>query len=153
MCYFLNVQFQGQRVNEPNTVTYIEVKRLAIAGHLVRANSDRTIKKIFNTKPDGVRRDGRPKLRWEDGVEHVMRILEIKNWKKMQLFAVNFILLQDHCTCFGRCPHSSSGVRKTLIKSSGTGHIIVAATFFQSGQVWTADQTWPLSKKVAAAII
>jgi hypothetical protein len=30
-------------------------------------NNDRTLKKI-NTKMDGVRRVGRPKLRWEDGV-------------------------------------------------------------------------------------
>ena len=54
--------------NEPNIVTYIKVKRMAWAGHLVHTN-DRTIKKIFNTKPDGVRSAGRPKLRWEDGVD------------------------------------------------------------------------------------
>jgi hypothetical protein len=41
--------------------------------------------KIFNTKPDGVRRIGRPKLRWEDGVYQDMRILEVKNWKKVAL--------------------------------------------------------------------
>ena len=48
-------------------------------------NNDRTLKKIFNAKPDGVRRDGRLKLRWEDGVDQDMRILEIKNWKKVAL--------------------------------------------------------------------
>jgi len=32
-------------------------------------NNDRTLKKIFNTKPDDVRRVGRTKLRWEDGVD------------------------------------------------------------------------------------
>ena len=48
--------------NEPNIVTYITVKRLAWAGHLVRMNNDRTIKRIFNTKPDGARSVGRPKL-------------------------------------------------------------------------------------------
>jgi hypothetical protein len=40
--------------NEPNVVTYIKVKRLAWAGHLVPMNNDRRIKNIFNTKPDGV---------------------------------------------------------------------------------------------------
>jgi hypothetical protein len=30
---------------------------------------DRILKKIFNIKPDGVRRVGRPRLRWEDGVD------------------------------------------------------------------------------------
>jgi hypothetical protein len=70
-------------INEPNIVSYIKVKRLAWAGHLVRMNDDRTLKKIFDTKPDGVRSAGRPKLRWEDGVDQDMRILE--NWKKVNL--------------------------------------------------------------------
>jgi len=40
---------------------------------------------IFHTKPDGVRRVGRPKLRSEDGMDQDMRILEVKNWKKVAL--------------------------------------------------------------------
>ena len=40
--------------NEPNIVNYIKVKRLAWVGHLVRMGNDTTLKKIFNTKPDGV---------------------------------------------------------------------------------------------------
>jgi hypothetical protein len=48
-------------------------------------NNDRTLKIIFNTKPDGVRRAGRPKLSWEDGVDLDMSILEVKNWKKVTL--------------------------------------------------------------------
>jgi hypothetical protein len=71
--------------NEPNIVTYIEVKGLAWAGHLVHMNNDRTIKKIFNAKPDGVRSAGRLKLRWEVGVDRDIRILGVKNWKKVAL--------------------------------------------------------------------
>ena len=48
-------------------------------------NNDRTLKKIVSIKLDGVRRAGRPKLRWEDGVDQDMRILEVKNWKKVTL--------------------------------------------------------------------
>ena len=48
-------------------------------------NNDRTLKIIFNTKPDGARSVGRPKLRWEDGVDQDMRILGVKNWKKVAL--------------------------------------------------------------------
>jgi hypothetical protein len=49
-------------------------------------NNDRTLKKkIFITKLDAVRRDGRLKLRWEDGVDQDMRTLEVKNWKKVAL--------------------------------------------------------------------
>jgi hypothetical protein len=63
----------------------IKVKRLAWAGHLVLANNDRTIKKIFNTKPGGVRSVGRPKLRWEDGVDQDIRIIGVVNWMKVTL--------------------------------------------------------------------
>jgi hypothetical protein len=42
-------------------------------------------KKILNTKLGGVRRVGRPKMRWEDGVDQDMRILEVENWKKVAL--------------------------------------------------------------------
>ena len=48
-------------------------------------NSDRTLKKTFNTKPDGARSAGRPQLRWEDGVVQDMRILRFKNWEKVAL--------------------------------------------------------------------
>jgi hypothetical protein len=71
--------------NEPNIVNYIKVKRLAWAGHLVRMDNGRTVKIIFNTKPDGASSVGRPKLRWEDGVDQDMRILGVKNWKKVAL--------------------------------------------------------------------
>jgi hypothetical protein len=48
-------------------------------------NDNRTLKKKLNTKPDGVRRVGRPKMRCKDGVDQDMRILEVKNWKKVAL--------------------------------------------------------------------
>ena len=66
-------------------VNYIKVKRLAWAGHLMCMNENRTLKKIFDTKLGGVRRVGRPKMRWEDGVDQDMRMLEVKNWKKVAL--------------------------------------------------------------------
>jgi hypothetical protein len=71
--------------NEPNIVNYIKVKRIALAGHLVRMYYDRTVKKILNTKTDGARSVERPKLRWEDGVDQDVRILGVKNWKKIVL--------------------------------------------------------------------
>jgi len=51
----------------------------------VHMNNDRTIKKILNTKPDGVRSVGRSKLRWEDGVDQDIRIVGVKNWKEVVL--------------------------------------------------------------------
>jgi len=89
---FINVyKFNGYNCelyeifNEPNIVNYIKVKRLAWAGHLVCMNNDSTLKKIFNTKPDGARIVGRPKLQWEDGVDQDMKILGVKNLKKVAL--------------------------------------------------------------------
>jgi len=43
------------------------------------------LKKIFNTKLDGVRRVGRPKVRWRDSVDQDTRTLEVKNWKKVAI--------------------------------------------------------------------
>jgi hypothetical protein len=40
---------------------------------------------VYNTKPDGVRSVRRPKLGWEDGVDQDIRILGVKNWKKVTL--------------------------------------------------------------------
>ena len=47
----------------------MKVKRLAQAGQVARVNSDRILTKKFNNKPDGIISEGRPKLRWEDGVK------------------------------------------------------------------------------------
>ena len=41
--------------NEPDIGNYIKVKILAWAGHIVYMNNDRTLKEIFNTKPEGER--------------------------------------------------------------------------------------------------
>ena len=49
-------------------------------------------KKIFNTKLDGVRRVGRPKLQWEDGVDQDMRIVEVKNWERELRVFENMVL-------------------------------------------------------------
>ena len=48
-------------------------------------SNERTLKKIFNTQPDGTRSAGRPKLQWEDGVDQDTRILGVKNWKRAAL--------------------------------------------------------------------
>jgi hypothetical protein len=47
--------------------------------------NNRTLKQIFNTKPDGVGSAGRLKLQWEDGVDQDIRILGVKNWNKVTL--------------------------------------------------------------------
>jgi hypothetical protein len=48
-------------------------------------SNERTLKKIFNTKPEGRRSVGRTKLRWEDGVVQDTRVLGANSWKKAAL--------------------------------------------------------------------
>jgi hypothetical protein len=52
---------------------------------LTRLSNERTLNKIFNTKPEGTRSIGRPKLQWGDGVVQDTQLLGVKNWKKAAL--------------------------------------------------------------------
>jgi len=67
----------------------------------------------------------------------------------MQQYAVWFILLQSHYTCFGCPPHPSSGVLKTVTAASGTGHNVGTATSLQRDQV----SAWPRWREVAVPIL
>jgi hypothetical protein len=66
-------------------IGYIKVKRFEWAGHLLHTSENRTIKKIFNTKPEGTRKVGRPKLRWEECACQDIRTLGVKNWRSVAL--------------------------------------------------------------------
>jgi hypothetical protein len=57
-------------------------KRLKWAGHLVRMSDDRTVKKVFLLKPDGIRKAGRPKLRWLHCIENDLKSVGINIWRK-----------------------------------------------------------------------
>ncbi|GFT60648.1 hypothetical protein TNCV_3583701 [Trichonephila clavipes] len=59
------------------------VRYLKRAGRLSRMNEDRCCKKIFLAKPMGSRPRGRPPLRWIDCDEKDLKILKVKNWKKV----------------------------------------------------------------------
>jgi hypothetical protein len=70
--------------NEPDiTRRFITVKSLECAGHLIRASGNRTIKKVLITKPEGTRKVGRPRLRWEECVWQDVRILSVRNWRSV----------------------------------------------------------------------
>jgi hypothetical protein len=40
-----------------------------------------TTKRMFNTRPEGRRGIGRPKLRWGDSVDQDIKLLGERNWK------------------------------------------------------------------------
>jgi hypothetical protein len=42
--------------NEPDIVKCIKINRSGLAGHVIRMDNNRTVKKAFNTKPIGIRK-------------------------------------------------------------------------------------------------
>jgi hypothetical protein len=64
-----------------DVITFIKTGRLKWAGHVVRMDQQRPAKRIINFKPEGRGKRGRPKLRWEDGVENDIKALGERNWK------------------------------------------------------------------------
>jgi hypothetical protein len=71
--------------NEPDIVKYIKIKTLGWAGHVICMDNNRTVKKVFNTKPTVIRKTGRPKLRWEDDVIKDIKTLGVKNWRDVAM--------------------------------------------------------------------
>jgi hypothetical protein len=53
-------------------------------------DNNRTVKKVFNTKPTGIREIGRPKLRWEDDVNQDIKTLGVKNWRNVAMEKKNW---------------------------------------------------------------
>jgi hypothetical protein len=45
----------------------------------------RTVKKVFNTKPVGIRKIRRPKLRWEDNVIQDIKTLGVKKLEELSI--------------------------------------------------------------------
>jgi hypothetical protein len=41
---------------------YVKIKELSCAGHVIRMENSRTVKKMFDTRLEGSRKIGRPKL-------------------------------------------------------------------------------------------
>jgi hypothetical protein len=52
---------------------------IKVNGHLIRTSENRIITKIFNTKPEGTKKVGRLKLRWEECECQDIRILGVKS--------------------------------------------------------------------------
>jgi hypothetical protein len=48
-------------------------------------DNNRTVKKVFNTKPMGIRKIIRPKLRWEDDVIQDIKTLGVKIWRNIAM--------------------------------------------------------------------
>ena len=55
--------------SSPNIVRVIKSRRLRWAGHVARMEEGRGVHNVLVGKPEGKRRLGRPRRRWEDNIK------------------------------------------------------------------------------------
>jgi hypothetical protein len=72
-----------QVINGADIVRFIKAQRVKWLGHIQRLDTSRTAKRIFERKPTGRRSLGRPRLRWLDDVCDDLKVLKVRNWKKL----------------------------------------------------------------------
>lgn len=72
-----------QRFGEPDIVRHVKIQRLRWLGHVSRMADDRPPKKLMVSTPDGRRKQGRPKLRWNDAVNTDLAKLQVRDWKTL----------------------------------------------------------------------
>jgi len=66
-----------------NIVKWIKGQRISWLGHLERMEEDRMPKKIFTQEPEGMRRMGRPRERWEEEVERDLQVVGVRRWRQL----------------------------------------------------------------------
>jgi hypothetical protein len=76
-----NKELQDQ-YRSADIVTSIKVRRLEWAGHVVRMDDERMVKRVFLGNPGGRRKPRRPRLRWLDCVEDDLKTLGVRRWRK-----------------------------------------------------------------------
>jgi len=67
-------------IKHKNIINYVKVQRLSWFSDVQRMPDTRTVKKIFNWKPQTKRSQERPKYRWEDNVKKDICQMKIENW-------------------------------------------------------------------------
>jgi hypothetical protein len=88
-----------QLCGENDIVKFCKLSRLRWAGHVIRQHDDDLSRRVLLSEPGGKRPRGRPRLRWEDGVEEDVARLGCRNWK---IFTLNRVILITH----NDAPHS-----------------------------------------------
>lgn len=63
----------------------IKQNRIRWIGHLHRLESERTVKKVYKSEPEGRNKRGRPRLSWKKEVEQDLKKLQIKEWQTITL--------------------------------------------------------------------
>ncbi|PSN51107.1 hypothetical protein C0J52_07979 [Blattella germanica] len=55
---------------KPDIIRTIESHRLRWAGHVARMGDERGVRRILEGKPEGKRPVGRPRMKWENNINH-----------------------------------------------------------------------------------
>jgi hypothetical protein len=92
------------------TVADIKKKRLEWIGHVVGMDQGRTVKKIFESKPERSRRRGRTTLRWLQAVRKDTWETKFKRWRQKTVDREEWVSLIKQTMAL-RGPQSQ-GVRK-----------------------------------------
>ena len=68
--------------NDLDIVADVKKKRLEWTGHVVGMDQGRIVKKIFDSKQEGSRTRGRPRVRWMEDVGKDLREIMVKRWRQ-----------------------------------------------------------------------
>ena len=72
----------NELIGNADTVRFIQSRRIAWLGHVIRMDDRRTPKRILQWKPIGSRTRGRPRKRWITGIEEDLQIMRVRRWRK-----------------------------------------------------------------------
>jgi hypothetical protein len=71
--------------DSPYALNVTKTRRLRYAGHMIRRLEDLPQKALFRAKPNGWRKQGKPKSRWADGVNSDSLVLSARDWTHSSL--------------------------------------------------------------------
>jgi hypothetical protein len=74
-----------QLYGENDIVKFCKLSRLRWAGHVIRQDGDDLSRRVLLSEPGGKHPRGRPRLRWEDGVEEDVTRPGCRNWTVVTL--------------------------------------------------------------------
>jgi hypothetical protein len=69
-------------IENADIVRFIESRRIAWAGHVMRMDDKRTPRRVLEWKSIGTRIRGRPRKRWIVDFEEEMQIMGIRRWRE-----------------------------------------------------------------------
>jgi hypothetical protein len=74
-----------QLYEEPDIVKVVTAGRLRWLEHLFRSEDMDPCRKLTFTKPENIRRRGRPPIQWLDSIEQHLQVLGTRGWKTKAL--------------------------------------------------------------------